>query len=117
MIGGNLLVLQQWDGKGFEKTAGDGLRYDFITHFVKFILFGQRMMHVRNCKFKSTKFIHTRSACTRWNDSHFKESIRLQLNKNLIQNIIFQHFKIFRHISCKKREDLPNLRAPCNVRN
>ena len=59
MISGNLLVLQQWDGKGFEKTAGDGLRYDFINHFVKFILFGQRMMHVRNCKFKSTKFIHT----------------------------------------------------------
>ena len=59
MISGNILVLQQWDGKGFEKIAGDGLRYDFINHFVKFILFGQRKMHVRNYKFKSTKFIHT----------------------------------------------------------
>ena len=61
MISGNLLVLKQWDGTGLEKTAGDGLRYDFITHFFKFILFGQRMMHVRICKFKSTKFIHTRA--------------------------------------------------------
>jgi len=47
------------DCKGSEKTEGAGLGYDFITHCIKFILFGQTMMHARNSNFKSTRFVHT----------------------------------------------------------